>query len=490
MRIRSSLGLVCCLVILTCSLAVAADWPQFLGPNATPVAASSSIPDSFGPEENIRWSVDVPSGSSSPIVWKKRLYLTGVADDALWILAYNLKDGSQAWKTEFTPAGKEQFLHRDATPAAPTPVTDGKRIYAYFGAYGLIALDMKGKLLWEKTFPIEANMFGTGTSPVLDGDTIYLVRDVSGASAIHAFDAATGEERWTTPRPDAGPNFSTPVLWKHGKKRKELVVAGSGTLKSYDLVSGRPIWWVQGVTILVCPSPIVSGDHLYFGGWSTPNVPNDERMLTGFEEGHGIPQDALLDAALLVKHLDRNDDAALQAEEIPPGRLVEAFIFVDGNADGALAAEEIAGLLGPAAPGENVMLSVRHGGTGDVTESHVQWRRTKGVPYVASPLLYNDRLYYVKKGGLLSAVDPKSGEPFFEMARLGEGGEYYATPVGVGDRIVIASARGTVFVIGTGDELEVLSENKFGESIAATPAVVGDTMYLRTEEHLWAIGGE
>ena len=107
---------------------------------------------------------------------------------------------------------------------------------------------------------------------------------------------------------------------------------------------------------------------------------------------------------------------------------------------------------------------------------------------MASPLLYRGRLYYVKKGGYVSSVDADSGEAFFEASRLGVGGEYYASPVGVGDRVLIGSSRGTMFVLGTGDELEIVARNEFDEGIYATPAIVANTMYLRTAGHLWAIG--
>ncbi len=96
----------------------------------------------------------------------------------------------------------------------------------------------------------------------------------------------------------------------------------------------------------------------------------------------------------------------------------------------------------------------------------------------------------MKKGGFVSSVDAKTGAPSYEAVRLGEGGEYYASPVGVGNRVLIGSVKGTMFVLGTGDAFEIVARNDFGEGIFATPAIVENTLYLRTAEHLWAIGAE
>jgi outer membrane protein assembly factor BamB len=192
-----------------------------------------------------------------------------------------------------------------------------------------------------------------------------------------------------------------------------------------------------------------------------------------------------------MAHLDRNGDGALQIDEIPLGRAKDAFASIDFDRSGGWDKAELQGFVdAPVASGRNVLVAVRGGGRGDVTESHVLWEKTKGLPYVASPLLHAGRLYYVKKGGFMSSVDVKSGTALYEAERLGGGGgEYYASPVGIGDRVLVGSVRGTMFVLGAGDRLEIVSRNDFGEGIFATPAVVENTMYLRTARHLWAIGG-
>lgn len=343
-------------------------------------------------------------------------------------------------------------------------------------------------MVWEHRFPVESSAFGTGSSPILHEGALYLVRDIDGLSAIHVFDAASGEERWTRPRPEAGLNYSTPVIWRRGD-RTELIVGGSGVVKSYDVATGEPLWWVNGQTIFVCPSPTASNDLLFFGGWSTPNVPGGNRLATGFPPEAGLTDEILDSPEELLTFLDASGDGVLQYDEVPEGRARDAYAWLDFDRDGGWELEEIETFVsGPTAPGRNVLVAIRGGGEGDVTESHVLWERTRAIPYVASPLFYNQRLYFVKKGGYMSSLDAESGEPYFEGQRLGEGGEYYASPVGVGGRVLVGSGRGTMFVLGTGDELEIVARNRFDEGIYATPAVVSNTLYLRTEGHLYAIG--
>ncbi len=461
------------------------EWPQFRGPGGLAVAPDQHVPDEFGPGQNVLWKRETPAGHSSPIVSGDQLVLTGYEGSTLSVLSYRRSDGALLWKRDFEMTGEELFLHRDSTPAAPTPCTDGSLIHAYFGAYGLITLDMQGKLVWEHRFPIEKNSFGTGTSSILHGGTLYLVRDVASLSIVHAFDPATGQERWATARPDASTNYSTPFVWERDG-RNELVMAGSAVLKAYDASSGEPVWWVEKQTVFACPSPTASDDVLYFGGWSTPNAPEGERFVEAFDERSDVTPEVFADTTRLVKVLDRNGDGTLQREELPAGRAQDAFAFLDFDRSGTWDPDEIEASRKPA-PGRNVLVAVRGGGSGDVTDSHVLWEKTRALPYVASPLLYGGRLYYVKRGGYVSSLDVETGSPLYEAARLGVGGEYYASPVGVGDRVLIGSVRGTMFVLGTGDGLEIVARNEFDEGIFATPAVVENTLYLRTERHLWAI---
>ena len=102
--------------------------------------------------------------------------------------------------------------------------------------------------------------------------------------------------------------------------------------------------------------------------------------------------------------------------------------------------------------------------------------------------MYRGRVYLVKDGGLLTCLDAATGRPYYEAERLGVGGDYYATPVAVGEYILVCAQRGTVFLVRAGDHFEIIAGNALGEALYATPAVIENTLYLRGDEHLWAFG--
>jgi len=463
-------------------------WPQFRGPGGSASVPDQRVPDRFGPEENLQWKREVPAGSSSPSVWGDHIYLTGYEGEIQQVISLRRSDGQLAWVKEFPMRSKEEYLHRDSSPAAPTICVDAERVYAYFGAYGLIALDHEGNLVWEREFPVENWSFGAGASPILDGDALYLVRDVAGLSAVYCFDAATGGQRWMTPRPDAFQNYASPYIWRH-PAHSEVVVGGSGKLRGYDAKTGEELWVVTNLPTFVCPSPVADGEFLVFGGWTTANIPGPDVFVTFFDLDAGLSEELLQDPQRFVDFFDSDGDGQVQESELPEGRGRDAFPFVDRNRNEAWDVAEVrARMTRVSSPGRNVLVAVRAGGRGDITETHVLWEQTKALPYVASPLIHDGRVYYVKKGGFISCLDASSGKVHYQAKRLGLGGEYYSTPILVGDRVIVAAERGAVFVLATGDEFEVVARNELGEGIYATPAVVDNTLYIRTTNHLWAFG--
>jgi CO/xanthine dehydrogenase Mo-binding subunit len=168
---------ICLTLLIANSSLVAADsWPQFRGPNAGGVADDERPPVHFGPETNLHWKVDVPPGVSSPVVSKEYVFLTAFQDGQLLTIAYNTEAGRELWRRA-APAKEIERCHQFSSPAAPTPCTDGERIYVYFGSFGLLAYDFAGNEVWQRPFerlPIE---YGTASSPVLAGGKLILQRD-------------------------------------------------------------------------------------------------------------------------------------------------------------------------------------------------------------------------------------------------------------------------------------------------------------------------
>ncbi len=263
-----------------------ADWPQFRGPGGTGVVTGKVLPpDTWGAKENVAWKYEVPGhGWSCPIVVGGKVFVTSCVTDAKvaapktgyyapmdtkthdgehrWTLfCLDAATGKVLWE-KVAHKGKPQHpIHVKASYASETPVSDGERVYAYFGNVGLFCYDLKGEQLWSKAWdvvPTQLN-WGTGASPVLHEDRIYIVNDNEKASFLVALDKVTGKEAWKTERAEKS-NWATPFVWKSGK-RTEIVTCGKGKVRSYDL-DGKVLWEFGGMSSICVPSPVVAGDLL------------------------------------------------------------------------------------------------------------------------------------------------------------------------------------------------------------------------------------
>ena len=149
-------------------------WPQFRGPNSSGIGTGKP-PVQFGPGEKVLWKVAVGPGLSSPIVWDGRIFLTEFdsAKKQLATLCIDQRTGKILWRRTVAPETIEK-VHEISSPAGSTPVTDGERLYVYFGSYGLIAYDRDGNPLWERRFPNPENPYGAVASPIVAGDLLIL----------------------------------------------------------------------------------------------------------------------------------------------------------------------------------------------------------------------------------------------------------------------------------------------------------------------------
>ena len=218
-------------------------WPQFRGPGGSGVAEGQKPPVEIGPDKNLRWKAPVPSGFSSPIVAGDRIVITAFDEGKLYTIAYDRRDGKEAWRADARAQQLEPYLKTEGSPAASTPATDGQRIVSYFGSCGLIGYDLSGKELWRFEMP-PASTFGdcgSGVSPILADGIVVLVRDVTRDPKILAVDAATGSLLWQKSRPQSPTSYCTPVVWET-PAGKQIVAAGHARMIAYDLKTGREIY--------------------------------------------------------------------------------------------------------------------------------------------------------------------------------------------------------------------------------------------------------
>jgi outer membrane protein assembly factor BamB len=449
----------------------AAEWPQFRGPGGLGIADGSPPPVNFGPTSNVVWKTALPPGNSSPVVWGDKVFVTSFDQSKLETLCVDRRDGKVLWRTT-APATKFEPTHKLGNPATPTPATDGERVYVSFGSFGLLAYDFDGKEVWRHPLPLPVVEFGTSASPILWNDLVVLVCDQDENSFLIAVSRRTGKQAWRVSRGEFRRSFATPLVWRHHGD-EELIVPGSIWLTSYHH-DGTERWRYSGTSRVACSSPGASEDMLFSASW---NVGGDEGARISMEPFENFAGEH-----------DRNKDAKLTRDEIPTGPVKERFTQMDLNKDGIVTPAEWQNMREMFAKAENAVLAIRPGGKGDVTRTHVAWKSTRSLPYVSSPLCYGGRLYTVKNGGLLSCYDSKSGTPFYQDERLDAPGDYYSSAVACGQRVFVASQKGTVIVLAAGDSLKILSRNDLGEQVMATPAIVDRKLYVRTSNALFCFG--
>ncbi len=264
-------------------------WPQFRGPDSTGVAAEdANLPETWSPTQNVAWKTPIPGmGWSSPIVWGDQVFLTTVItegsvespkkglyfggerydlpkEEHRWMVyAVDRRTGRVRWEREAARGPVKSSRHLKNSYASETPVTDGKRLYAFFGNVGLYCFDMAGKPLWNLPVEPRKTRFGWGTaaSPVLHGNQLFLLNDNDEASSLLALDAATGRTLWRVER-EAGTNWATPYVWRN-ERRTELIVPGTKAVRSYDLKDGKVLWELRGMSSIVIPTPFATHGLLY-----------------------------------------------------------------------------------------------------------------------------------------------------------------------------------------------------------------------------------
>lgn len=406
----------------------AADWPRFRGPTGQGLSIERNLPREWSAERGVAWKSEIPGeGWSSPIVWGDRVFVTTAtaANTECRVLCLERATGKVLWNTrvtEIVPMRKES----KNSYASPTPVTDGTHVYAAFGDGTVAALDFAGRVVWMNQEVRFYSRHGLGASPLLHDGLVIMPFDGSNRvetagewpnnskeeqvgwrvpwdqAQVVAFDARTGQRRWTGKRGMSRIAHVSPnVITVDGAP--QIVSPAGDAIQGFDPKTGERLWTVYSQGEGVTPS-FAHGDGLIF-------------TSSGFEK--------------------------------------------------------------------TTLRTVRTGGKGDVTSTHVAWEQRKGTPTQPSLLYVSPHLYSVTDGGIVHCYDGKTGEVIY-AERVG--GNHSASPVYADGLIYFLSETGETTLVKAGPKFEIVARNPLNEKCQASIAISGGRLYLRTEKNLYCIG--
>lgn len=411
------------------------NWPQFRGLEARGVGKNEALPDRWSAAENVAWKTDLPGrGWSSPIVWGERVFLTSVVNTGAseapkkglyfggnrpippeaphqWkVFCLDLNTGKILWERQVHEGKPESAVHLKNSFASETPVTDGERIYCYFGNVGVFCFDLEGNEVWRRRIEPRPTRYGWGTaaSPVLYEDRLYLVNDNDEESYLLALHAKTGEEVWRVAR-DEKSNWATPFVWKN-ELRTEIVTPGSGKVRSYDL-DGNLLWSLEGMSTITIATPYAYDGKLYI---SSGYVQDPLRPIYAIRPG------AAGDISLKEGE-DSNSWIAWRGEQAAPYN-PSTLIYQDRLYvlyDRGLAA----------------CLNANDGST-----IYEPQRLLNGRAFTASPWAYGGKVFCLNEDGVTFVL--KAGDQFelLHTNHLAEDDMCMATPAIVGDRLLIRTS--------------------------------------------------
>jgi outer membrane protein assembly factor BamB len=254
-------------------LFAAADWPQFLGPQGASVTAEKGLPVTWSATENVVWKTPLPGpGASSPITLGDKIFLTAYSGYGVekeegqpenlvrHLLCLSAADGKILWKKDLKAELPEQdykgFLALHGY-ASSTPISDGKAIYVFFGRSGVYAFSLAGDELWHSEVGSGLDGWGSGTSPLLAGDLVFVNASVESGSIV-ALNKTTGKEAWRTGGIKKA--WSTPALLDLPDGKQELVVSMHSKVLGLDPATGKELWTCPGIVDYTCPAVLTHGD--------------------------------------------------------------------------------------------------------------------------------------------------------------------------------------------------------------------------------------
>jgi outer membrane protein assembly factor BamB len=391
-----------------------ADWAQFRGPGGLASRPDARPPLTWSADENLAWKAELPGpGTSSPIVWKDRIYLTcysgfgergkegqKIEDLKRHLLCLGLADGKPVW-SQAVPARQreEERIREDHGYASSTPAADAQRVYVFFGASGALAFDHQGKELWRADVGSTVHGWGSAASPVLHGRLVFINASVESTSLV-ALDRETGKEVWRAP--DIRDSWNTPLLVEADGGKTELVVAVMQKVLGFDPGSGERLWSCDtDIKWYMCPSAVAHRGVVY---------------ATGGRGGGG---------SLAVRAGGRGDVTAKhRLWRLGKGTNVPSPVYHDGH---LYFAHDNLGIL-----------YCQDAATGNL----VYEERIERLPGIyASPILAAGRIYYLARDGQAVVVAAKPAFEVLARNSLKDRGAFNASPALAGDRLLLRSDR-------------------------------------------------
>ena len=462
-RFLSALALLAVLVAVTPARAVdqaESNWHQWRGPNANGLASQGDPPIEWNAEKNIKWKTPIPGrGSATPIVWGDKIFLltavdTGKPDPNAPAPAAE-EDATEEAEAGDNEEGRRGRGRRGGFRGRFGGDSGPRNLHQFL----VICLDRKtGDVLWQKTAreaaPHESkhgdNTYASG-SPTTDGKFLYAS---FGSHGVYCYDL-DGKLIWERDLGDmetrngfgegASPTIYGDTLlvpWDHEK---------DSHLFALDAKTGEVKWAIDR------DEPTT---------WVTPLV----------IEAAGKTQ-VILNGTNRSRSYDINDGKVIWECGGQVTNPIATAVFHDNLV------YCMTGHRGSA------VVAIPLDAAGDITDTdEVAWKTNQGAPYVPSPILYGDKLYFTKgNNGVLSCLEAKTGEPLINQKRLAGVENVYASPVGANDRIYFTGRDGTTVVIPNTGELEILATNTVDEPVDASPAIAGNQIFIRGENHLFCI---
>ena len=405
----------------------AENWPGWRGPSGDGVSAGEGIPTKWSSTENIAWKIAVPGeGHSSPIVWGDKVFLTSslTEKNKRILLCIDRLSGQTVWQRDVVQSPPET-IHRLNSRASGTPATDGKQVYVTF-------------MRAEGDEVIAPNV---GSERLI----------TPGKIIVAAYDL-DGNEKWKTNVGDflSAHGFNTcPVLFE------DLVILngdhdGNAYLVALDRQSGRQRWRTRRENKT--------------RSYVTPII----------REIDGITQ-MILSGSLCIASYDPRNGKRHWIVDGPTEQFVASMVY-DGKY-----------VFATGGYPERHTLAIRPGGKGNVTDTHIAWRTTRGAAYVPSPIISGRYLLMVADSGIASCFEARPGKRHW-MERLPGG--HSPSPVSADGLVYFVSDRGVTTIIRPSETFAVIAKNELGEPVSASPAISQGQIFLRTHQHLYCIGSK